>query len=114
MEKDSVGLCGTLFSSSHFLGPEIPFIDLPDPVLPDHGDRKIVKPNDEAKRHNCTNESSGQNLYFSLSWYRRYKPELIVDAQHSVVALVFFIKFANNIAKIIRSKVGNGFLVATN
>ena len=114
VHNDSVGLFRTLFTRPHFLSPEIPFIDPPDPVLPDQGDRKIVKPNDEAKSHNCTSQSSGQNLYFSLYRYRRYKPELIMDAQHSVVSLVFFIKFANDITKFIRSKVGNGFLVATN
>ena len=38
VHNDSVGLFRTLFTRPHFLSPEIPFIDPPDPVLPDQGD----------------------------------------------------------------------------
>ena len=37
------GLCRTLFRRPHFLGPKIPFIDPPDPVLPDQGDGDIYE-----------------------------------------------------------------------
>ena len=41
VHNDSVGLFRTLFTRPHFLSPEIPFIDPPDPVLPDQGDRTL-------------------------------------------------------------------------